>query len=273
MQGKSLVLSIKHIFIIFFIFLTFYPFFYMLMTSFKSIPQFYHSFWWPAWPLQFENYLVAWRKLNQYVFNSLYITVLGALSTVTLCSLSAFAFARGKFKHKELLFYLIFSIMMIPPILILVPLFMWIKNLSLLNTRTGLILSYIAMGQPFGVFLLRSFFQELPEDLFDSARIDGARFVQLYSKIGIPLAFPILGALTIVNVLYIWNDYLWPLVVISAKELKPIATGLMVYWGQYNVQYGFLMAGCVIASIPLIILFFFTMKYFIAGLMSGALKM
>lgn len=243
------------------------------MTSPKSIQQFYHQFWMPSWPLHFENFLVAWRELRGYVLNSIIITSFGALSTVLFCSLASFAIARVRFKLKNVFFYSIFSIMMVPPILVLVPLFMWVKELHLLNSRVGLILTYIAMGQPFGVFVLRSFFEQIPKEIFESAKIDGASLATQYRRIGAPLAGHMLGALTIINVLYIWNDYVWPSVVVNTRQLKPISTGLMVFFGQFNVQYGFLMAGCVIASLPLIILFFFTMKYFVAGLMSGALKM
>jgi len=273
MKSRNIVNLTKHIIIIFLILLTFFPFFFMAMTSFKSIYQFYHSFWLPALPLHFENFGVAWGQLRGYVMNSVLITTSGTIGTVALCSLSAFVFARVDFRFKGILFYLMISIMMIPPVLVLVPLFMWMKTLKLLNTRIGLILSYVAMGQPFGIFVLRSFFEAVPKEIFESAKIDGASFFQLFRSIGVPLSKHILGALAIINILYIWNDYLWPQVVISSNELRPITTGLMVYYGQYNVQYGFLMAGCVIASLPLIILFLFTMKYFVAGLMSGALKM
>jgi ABC-type glycerol-3-phosphate transport system permease component len=263
----------KHATIWLFVALTFYPFYYTLMTSFKNLDQFFHSFWNPALPLHWENYAVAWRELRIYIFNSLYVTTAGSLGTVLGCALSAFAFARGEFPLKNLLFYAIFSIMMIPSVLVLIPLFMWIKDLHLLNTRTGLVLSYIAMGQPFGMIVIKSFFEEVPKDFFESARMDGASFLQQFKSIGAPLAGSIIGTVIIINVLYIWNDYLWPTVVVSSRELKPITTGLMVYFGQYSIQYGYLMAGCILSSLPLVLLFFFTMKYFVAGLMSGALKM
>ena len=205
----------KHATIWVFVALTFYPFYYTFITSFKNLDQFFHSFWSPTLPLHWENYAVAWRELRIYIYNSLYVTTAGSLGTVLGCALSAFAFARGDFPLKNVLFYAIFSIMMIPSVLVLIPLFMWVKDLHLLNSRTGLVLTYIAMGQPFGMIVIKSFFEEVPKDFFESARIDGASFLQQFISIAAPLAGSIIGTVIIINVLYIWNDYLWPTVVVE----------------------------------------------------------
>ncbi len=270
---KFLKKGLLHTIIVIFILLTFFPFVFMVMTSFKSISQFYHSFWLPSFPLHLENYLIAWNEIKIFILNSFIVTAISTLGTVIFCSLSAFAFAQFNFRAKNLLYYLIISIMMIPPILVILPSFIWIKKLGLLDTRGALILSYIAMGQAFGIFVLRSFFESLSKELFEAARIDGASTFQLYSLIAIPLSKNILGALAIINILYSWNDYVWPMVVLSSRRLQTLTVGLMVYQGQYNTQYGLLMAGFVISSLPLIVLFFFTLKYFVAGMMAGALKM
>ncbi len=272
-RRRFLKQGLLHAIIIPLIFLTFFPLVFMVMTSFKSISQFYHSFWMPSFPLHLENYLMAWNEIKIFVLNSLVITGVSTLGTVIFCSFSAFAFAQFNFRGKNILYYLIISIMMIPPILVVIPSFMWVKELGLLDTRRALILSYIAMGQAFGIFVLRSFFESLSGELFEAARIDGASIFQLYSRIAMPLSKNILAALAIINILYSWNDYVWPMVVLGTRSRMTLTVGLTMYQGQYNTQYGLLMAGFVIGSLPLIILFFFAMKHFISGMMAGALKM
>ncbi|MGB9681389.1 MAG: carbohydrate ABC transporter permease, partial [bacterium] len=135
-------------------------------------------------------------------------------------------------------------------------------------------LPYISGGQVFGIFILRSFIASLPEELFESARVDGASTLQTFFSIAIPLSKPILVTVAIMNILGTWNDYVWPLVTIPDGRLWTITVGIVSFSSQYGglEMWGPMFAGYVIASIPLIILFFFTMRYFIAGLTSGALK-
>jgi ABC-type glycerol-3-phosphate transport system permease component len=252
---------------------TYYPFLFLLFTSFKDLSQFYHHFWTPTLPLRWENYYNAWLAIRHYIFNSLIVTSTSVVGVCTVASMSAFAFARYKFPFRELLFYMLLILIMIPGTLTLVPSFILVRDLGLLNTRWALILPYISGGQIFAIFILRTFFSSLPEELFEAARIDGATIWQSYSLIALPLSRAILGVVAIMNVLNTWNDYIWPSVVISEDSLRTLTVGLAYFQGQYQTQYGPQMAGYVIASIPLLILFFTTMKEFIAGLTSGALKM
>jgi len=163
---------------------------------------------------------------------------------------------------------------MIPGVLTLVPAFLLIKSFGLLNTYWALILPYVSGGQILAIFILRSFIASLPEELFESARIDGARTWDLYAKITLPLSTPILVTIAIMNVLGTWNDYIWPLVTIPDGRRWTISVGIVSFGSQYGglENWGPMFAGYVIASLPLIILFMFTMRYFIAGLTSGAIK-
>lgn len=263
----------KHLFLVAAGILTYIPLYILVVTSFKSIDQFYHSFWLPEFPLQWGNYQEAWGVVRIYIFNSAFVTLFTVVGVLAVSSLSAFAFARYNFPGRTFFFYMIISLLMVPFILTLVPAFVWIKQLGLVNTRWGLILPYISGGQVFAIFLLRGYIASLPEELFESARIDGATMFDNYLRIALPLCQPMLSVIAITTILTTWNDYVWPLVVISDDSLRTITVGLAAFETQYSIDYGPQMAGYVIASIPLLILFLFTMRQFLQGLTAGAVKM
>jgi ABC-type glycerol-3-phosphate transport system permease component len=162
---------------------------------------------------------------------------------------------------------------MIPGELTLIPSFLLVKDLGLLNSYWVLILPYIAGGQVFAIFILRSFFQSMPDEMFEAARIDGANELQILIRIGIPLSQSILGVVAIMHILSTWNDLVWPLVTLSSDKLMTLTIGLYAFRTAWYSIWGPLMAGYMLASIPLIILFAFTSRLFVEGLSSGAIKM
>jgi ABC-type glycerol-3-phosphate transport system permease component len=253
---------------------TFYPFVFTFLTSFKSSYQISHDFWGLPWPFQPSNYRDAWKGISPYLLNSLIVTGGSVIGVLFVASLAAFVFARFTFPGREFLFLAIISLMMMPSILLLVPQFLLIKHLRLLNTRWALILPYIAGGQVFGIFVLRSFMASIPGELFDAGAMDGLSTFQSYRHIAVPMSVPILSTIAIMNILGTWNDYVWPLVTISKNQLWTISVGVMSFsmsTSSFETR-GVMFAGYVIASLPLIILFFFTMKSFVKGISSGALK-
>ncbi len=263
----------KNSIIIFLVILTLYPFFFMIMTSFKDYSQFIHFFWQPVLPLHWKNYLEAWKQIAPYVLNSFIVTGVSVAGVLLFSSFSAYVFARYKFPGSNFLFFAILALIMVPSVLTIIPAFMWIMKLGLLDTRWALILPYIAGGQVFTIFVFRTFFASIPSELLEAARIDGASEIVIFSKIVLPLSKPIIGTLAIINTINFYNDYLWPLLVIYEDKLKTIPIGLMFFRGQYASNYGAQMAGYALASLPLFVLFLFTMKQFVRGLMSGAIKM
>ena len=253
--------------------LTLFPLYFLIITSFKDYDQFIHHFWEPTLPLRFENYVDAWLEVRGYIGNSLLYASIVVFFVVLLSTISAYVFARHKFPGKELLFYLIIGVLMIPPVLMLIPQFLMVRLFGLLDTRAGLVLPMIAGGQVFSIFILRTFFAGLPEELFEAARIDGANHFQLYSQIAIPLSFPIIVTIAMLNFVGTWNEIIWPLIVLSRDELRPVTTGLLAFQGQFSItSYGPMFAGYVLASVPLVVVFLFCMKYYIRGITSGALK-
>jgi ABC-type glycerol-3-phosphate transport system permease component len=254
--------------------ITFYPLVFTLFTSFKDNSQFYSTFWGPAFPLHWSNYVDAWRRLDDSILNTVIVGLVSAFGVTLFGSLAAYVFARHHFPGRDTLFFAILALLMIPSVLTLIPLFLLVKDMGLLNTYWVLILPYIAGGQAFAIFVLRSFIASQPEEIFESARIDGANEFTIYARITLPMAKPILGTLAILSLLGTWNDYIWPSVTLRNPELWTISLQLVSFSSQWASlqQYGPMFAGYVIASIPLFLLFVFTMRLFIEGLATGAIK-
>lgn len=261
--------------LIFLCFVIFYPLISMGFMSLKSSFQFYQRTWLPTIPFQFDNYILAFQIVGPYIVNTIYVAALTSIGAIFLSSLSAFVFARFHFPGKQLLFYLIISLMMIPGVLNLVPQYMMVRTFGLLNTRWVLILPGIAGGQVFGIFLLRSFFAGIPDELFECARMDGATTFYSFRKIALPLARSILLTLVIMNTLNTWNAIVWPLVTLSDERLYTVSVGLAFFNESTYEQgmYGPMFAGYIIISMPLLILFIFANKQFVSGLTSGAIKL
>jgi multiple sugar transport system permease protein/raffinose/stachyose/melibiose transport system permease protein len=251
----------------------FIPFIVSLIISFKDLNQFAVNPYGITFPLHWDNYAAAWDSVHTYILNSVIVSGTTVIGVVIVAALSAYVFARFEFPGKQLLFYLILSLIMIPGILTLVPSFVLVKNLGLLNTWGALILPFIAGGQVGAIFILRTFYEAMPEELFEAARIDGAGEVTIFARIAMPLSQSILGVVAVFNVLDTWNQFVWPLVVLQSDNLFTLALGLFSYRNLYYTAWGQLMAGYVIAAVPLIILFAFTSRLFVEGLAAGALKL
>lgn len=247
----------------------------MLIISGKSFNQYMMDPLMPSLPFHFENYAVAWEVMARSFVNNLIIIGVSTFAILLFGSLTAYALARYVFPGRQILFFFILGVLAIPSTVIMVPTFMLIVQLGVLNTLWAVILPYAA-HQSFVIFVLITFFSTLPEDMFESARLDGAGHLQIYSQIVIPLSWPILSAMAIFEVWFHWNDYAWPALVLSNTDLQTVAQRLVAFTdAQINVrpEPGQAMAASVIASLPLVILFIFSMRTFIAGLTSGAVKM
>jgi ABC-type glycerol-3-phosphate transport system permease component len=249
-----------------------YPLAFMVSTAFKSMDQFNAQFWLPAWPLHVEYFGGAWAAIAPYMLNSVIVTGASTAGVVVLACFSAYAFARFAFPGREIFYFLVIFLLMIPAVLTLVPTFLLIKSLGLMNTRWALILPYVAGGQVLAIFIMRAFFAGLPEELFEAARIDGAGELGAFWRIALPLTRPVLVTVAILQILSTWNDYVWPFLVLQNPAIQTLVVGLVNFQGRFYTNWGPLMAGYTLASIPLLLLFFVGMRSFIAGLTAGALK-
>jgi len=256
--------------------LTFFPLFFMVMSSFKDTYQFYHSFWAPVWPVHPENYGVAFEDMKYYIFNSVLVTALSISGILVFSTVTGFLMARYSFPGREVIFYGMIAMLMIPGVLMLVPSFAWVQQLGLLDTYAVMVLPYIAGGQVLGLYLLRTFFGQIDNALFEAAQVDGAGVFRQLWHVGLPLAKPVLGVVAIVSALGVWNNFLWPLVTTSSEEVMVLTVGVLRYQarlgGLIGCRYGEMFAGYVISAIPLGILFTLSTRMFMKGITSGALK-
>lgn len=272
-RGNSWVELSKHLLLWIIVVLTFYPFAFMFITSLKTQSQFEVYFWQVVRPFHWENYAFAWAKVAPYIANSIIICVAATTLILVVSSMSAYVFARFAFPFKEALFYAILGIVMIPGTLTLITRFVLVKRLGLLDTRWVLILPYVAGGQVFSILFLRTFFASIPEELFEAARLDGASELASCLRIAIPLSMPILSTVAILNILAQWNDLIWPLITITSEHLKTIPVGIAYFRTSiWRPETGQVMAAYMITSLPLVVLFFASMRTFIEGLTSGAIK-
>ncbi len=227
----------------------------------------------PANP-HWENYFYAWTKadFSLYFLNSLFYTITVVVGVILIASMAAYAFSRLEFKGKNFLFLLLISTMMIPIPGSFIALYVLLNKLHLVNTRLGYILPQINGGLALGIFLLKTFFDDLPKELEDSARIDGCGRFRVYWHIALPLARPAIAVLAIFNILAVWNEYLLAMLVLSDRKLMPLQRGLMVFQGAHITQYPLLMAGNVITVLPVLVVYLSLQKHIIKGITAGAVK-
>ena len=249
--------------------ITYIPFVFTIINSFKSNDQFFTEFWLPVFPLHLENYQRAWPAMWRSILNSFTYSIPTAILTLSISGLSGYAFARYRFPGRHVLFFLMLALIMIPGILLVVPMFSVIVGIGLGDTVPGVILPWTAGQIVFGTFLMRTFFETMPNEYFEAARLDGASELTLLFRIAIPLAIPAFATLGILNLLFTWNDLIWPLVSIFDSTKFPVSIGVLTFSSQYGTDYGVTFASYVIASLPLIIIFGFTSRRFMEGLAGG----
>ncbi len=246
-----------------------FPFLFMLVTSFKTNQQYYATFWRPTLPLQLENYSTAWQQIQPYFVTSLLVAAAAIAGTLLLSTVAAFVFARYEFFGRKALFALVALLLMVPGISSLIPLFVLMRDLGILNTRLVLVIPHIAGGAVLGTLLMKTFVEQIPQALFDAARVDGASGPRMFWSIMLPLSLPVVGTISLVTVIGVWNDFFWPLLTIADNNLRTVSAGLQFFQTQNATEYGPLFAGYALASIPLLLLFLFMSKYFLAGLQGG----
>jgi alpha-1,4-digalacturonate transport system permease protein len=219
-----------------------------------------------------SNYTDLFGKFSfaTYLWNSVFITVVATLITLLFNSMAAFALSKYQFRGQRAVFVLIIATLMIPPTIILVPAFLVISTFGLLNSLWGVILP--AVATPTGVFLLRQYMLTIPDELLEAARMDHASEWRIYWKIILPLAAPAMAVLAIFSVMWRWNDFLWPLIVLSKSEKFTLQLALNSFQGELNTQWHYLLAMTVITLIPVTLIFAFLQKYITTGIASAGVK-
>ncbi len=251
---------------------TFFPLVLVVITSLKSNTQFYHNFWLPELPFQTGNYTSAFRIIWRYIVNSVIYSGSTICLIAAVASVAGYVFARFRFPFKSVLFLSFITLIMVPGVLTLAPRFILVRDLGLLNTPFALIFIWLSGGLILSTWLMRSYFESLPQELFDAAYVDGAAEWQVFFYVSVPLARPMIATVAMTTLIGSWNDLIWPLVTITDKDKMPLALGLMQFSSEFETDWGTLFAGYVISAIPLLCVFAVAMRQFISGLTSGAVK-
>jgi multiple sugar transport system permease protein len=251
------------------------PFVWMVLGSVKPEAELLRvpPTWWPE-TFTLDNYRTLFGKgiFPRSFFNSTLVAVVVTAANIIFCSMIGYALAKLKFRGKKLVFGLVMGTLMIPGMVTLVPLFVLVANLGLVDTYPGLMLPFLVT--PFGVFLMRQFIIGLPDDLLDAGRIDGASELRIFRQIILPLCGPGLATLGILTFLSSWNSFLWPLVVAQTQEhyTLPVALALFSKNQQVTPNYGLLLAGATVVVVPVLIVFLIFQRRFIEGIATTGIK-
>lgn len=249
------------------------PITWFVLSSFKDLtdlsarpPKLFPSRW------AFENYTEAFNAYNytRYFFNSVFVTTVATFLTLLINSMAAYAFAKYNFRGRDGLFVMTLAMIMIPLQVILIPIYLVVASLGLVNTYWGMIIP--AAATPTGVFILRQYMLTIPDELIESARIDGAGEFRIFARIVLPLCRPALAVVAIFSILWRWNDFIWPLLIAQKEELYTLPVALALLNGQLVVPYNVVLAMSVMSIIPVLFMFIFMQRQIIQGIAQTGMK-
>jgi len=245
----------------------------MVASSFKTQETIFNDISLIPKKFHFENYYFALSEsdFGRYLLNSVFYTVAVVIAIVIIASMAAYAFSRLRFPGRNIIFAVFIAAMMIPIPGSFVALFVLLNKLHLRDTPLGYILCMINVGLSMSIFLLKTFFDTMPRELEDAARIDGCSKIGIWRHVALPLAKPVLAVVVVLNALNVWNEYVLALVIFDNKNLMPLQRALMIFQGEFLTNYPLLMAGLTVTALPIIIVYLLMQKYIVKGVTSGAL--
>ncbi len=272
---KILRMTLLYLLLVFISFIIVFPLLWMLATSFKPKNElFTREIQWLPKNFTFDNYTAILNSSSTPIVtwfgNSILVSTITTILVLLIDSLAAYAFARLNFPGRKPIFALLLVTLFLPSMMFLIPNFLTIYQLGLLNTFAGVILP--ALSGVFGVFFLRQFFESIPKELEEAAEIDGASIFQRFFRVVLPLAKPALATLGIITFLHQWNEFLWPLLVLKDRELQTLPLGLRTLQGAMTSEYGIMMAGAVIVAIPVLILYIVLQRFIVASVATTGIK-
>jgi len=268
--------GLANLFLYLWILFTLFTLLWVFLASFKTNQQLFESVWSLPRGLNLQSYVKAWKisKMGNYFLNSVLLISFSTAGIVFVAAPAAYVLARVAFRGRHLITNLFVSGMSIPQVLLLVPLFMLLRRLFLLDKLFGVGLVYVVVNLPFTIFMLMSFFITLPGELEEAAAIDGASPFRTFRSVMLPLAGPGISTAFIINFIWNWKEYFWPLVLLSSDAKKTVSLGLYGLQGsmQYSADWVGLFAGCVIVMLPTLALYLFMSRRIMSGMTLGALK-
>jgi raffinose/stachyose/melibiose transport system permease protein len=271
---RRIALAIRHLVLVVLAVLTIVPVILVISTALKSDEDVAVDPFGLFTSISLDSMVRAWvdGSFNDYVLNSFLLSVPSTLLTIVISTMAGYTFARLPFFGRTVLFYLVVLGLLVPFFTYMIPLYFQLRSIGLLDTLLGAILVLTSTGISFGTFFMRAFFSDLPEELEQSARIDGCSELQIFTRVMLPLVGSGIGALTVFTFLSTWNNFLVPLLYLPGGEYRPLTTGLYNFTGGRSVEIGPLAAGTLITILPVLVLFIVLQKQVTAGFISGAVK-
>lgn len=266
---RNLVRGLIALVLVFLALLAFTPFLYMCIISLTQKSTLDLNF--AGVDFNFNNYVRVFKNLNiaRNFLNSVIVTCGACILNCVICSMAAYGFSKKRWPGRDKVFALYLATLMVPGQVTLIPVFLIIKQLGLMNTHLALMLPIL---NAFGVFLMRQFMMNVPNDLLEAARIDGCSENRLFLRIVIPLIKPVIISLTVFTFITSWNDFLWPLVTCTNQNMQTLTLAISALKGNYSTNYGLVMAGSVLAFLPPFILYIFLQKQFVEGIALSGVK-
>ena len=251
------------------------PLVWMFSTSFKLKSQlFTKEIYWIPKQITLENYTKILNNpstpIGRWFMNSLFVASVTTVLKLAFDALAGYAYARMEFPGRKQIFGLLIATLFLPGVMFLVPNFVTVSKLGMLNKFSGVIIP--ALASVFGVYFMRQFFESLPKELEEAAEIDGANRLQIFFQIALPLAKPALATLAVIEFLASWNDFLWALLVLKDRAVQTLQPGLRTLQGAYTSEYGLMMAGAVIVALPVLVLYIFLQRYIVQSVATTGLK-
>lgn len=250
------------------------PFGMVFMNSFKSMRDIYQRPFSLPTSFNLTNYERAWEsaRLGQAYFNSIFVTIMSIAGILIVSSMLAFMISRYRFRFRKFLYLYIIMGLALPARLAIIPIYVILIQLRLIDTHAGLIIVYIATGISFATFLLKRFMDDIPKELEESAVIDGATPRTIFFRIALPLTGPGLVVVGLVNFVAVWNDFFFPFIILTSRARYTMPLAISGFFGEFSNRWDLIAAALSLGVIPIMILFFFFSKYFITGMTQGALK-
>jgi raffinose/stachyose/melibiose transport system permease protein len=267
-------MSVRQILVISATLLSLFPVYFMTVSSLKTKSEYIANKWGLPASLYWANFqtALAGEKFFLRFANSTILTVGAVFVSLIIACLAAYAFARMDFPGKRTLFNIILSLMVVPPVVMIIPLFVTMVRWHLVNTYQGTIIIYTGLLLPFSIYLMTNFFRAIPREIIEAARIDGCSNLGIFWRIMLPLSAPAVVTLVVVNALWVWNELLIALVFMQKDELKTLMVGISALRSRNYVDIPATMAGLLVATIPIVIVYMFGQRFFIRGLTGGAVK-
>lgn len=250
-----------------------YPLFWMVVSSFKESREITADPWSLPSTWLVSNYAQAWEKgISSYFVNSLLVTAISTVATVLIAALCAYGMTRITSKLANIMLVITIGGLVVAPQVALIPLYRLLDSMGFLDTLMAMILPYIAFRLPMAIILIRSVFLGIPRELLDAATIDGANSLQTLMQIYVPLSKSVLMTAGVLTAYFAWNEFLFAIVYVDSDKFRTIPAGLMSFRDALSTEWGVLLAGLVIAALPIVILFVFMQRYFISGIAAGSVK-